>query len=354
MQIPLEAKTREILRTVRRPMRVSADRLRRVVMRQPIPAVSEADLTEVIDRIVMRILLPQLRACYTQFGREIEAALRAWRSNLGMAQTESDLPADIGYLHTQHLVQVWRRFSRRLASAIAQRIIQGLQQGEPKDRTEQAVAQLIGQALAGYELERIVRTETTRYYNYAVLYETASYPEVVGYRYEVVLDERTSKICQAVAGKTVHRGQAFPVPPLHPNCRTILIPLLADQFEQPTLQPQDIAPRTWLFGAAPQMLKQRLLGQSAPTPTEQFWALWGSYEPSIRRICFSFANGHEVKGQELVSDVMLRAYERYALYDPTRSTFIGWIYRIAKNLASNRYRAEQREVFLPDFDRYTN
>lgn len=314
------------------------------------PLTTESELQQMLERIGIRLLIPPLRSALAELGKQIERDLRHWHARIQMAQAEDSLPDQIGYWHSQHLQEVWRRVSRRKARQVAQRVIEGLEQGEQAADTMDAVAQILGR-LAAYELERIVRTETTRYYNYAVVYETASYPEVVGYRYAVVVDDRTSEVCRPLAGKVVRREQLQLVPPLHPNCRTVLVPLLEEDIAgKPMVDPEhDYEPQAYVYGIMPRFLVQRLLGIDV-SPTAAFWRVWQEHEKSIRRLCFSIAHGNQAHGEDLYIETLLRAYDRYYQYDPKQSTFLGWVYRVAKSIYLNARKRESREYHTTHFD----
>jgi SPP1 gp7 family putative phage head morphogenesis protein len=337
-----------VLGCVQHRAKASMRRLSDYLRRHPL--TTEHELQQMLERIGIRLLIPPLRTALAELGKQIERDLRDWHASIQMAQAEDNLPAEVGYWHSQHLQEVWRRVSRRKARQVAQRVIEGLEQGEQATNTMDAVAQILGN-LAAYELERIVRTETTRYYNYAVVYETASYPEVVGYRYAVVVDDRTSEVCRPLAGKVVRREQLQLVPPLHPNCRTILVPLLEeDMAGKPMVDPErDYEPLAYVYGILPRFLAQRLLGIDV-SPTATFWRVWQEHEQSIRKLCFSIAHSSQASGEDLYTEAMLRAYDRYYQYNPKQSTFLGWVYRVARSIYLNARKRESCEYHTTHFD----
>ena len=348
--LPLSEVVDELLVRTQKTMRVSMRRLADYIERHPLTA--EAELQTMLERILLRVLLPILRKRYAEYGRRIQQQLSAWRAAVQMAQSESDLPAEIGYYHSRHMMQVLQRVAGRVAPYVARAILRGLQRGEDLPTTMQAVSRYL-QGLAEYQLERIVRTETTRYYNYAIVYETAAYPEVAGYRYDVVQDDRTSDLCKTLIGKVVRRDQLRYVPPLHPNCRTQLVPLLSEDMPRARLaEPQDFNPAADLFGLIPPFLRERLLLGAANSPVAEFWQLWQQHENSIRKLCFSLARGDQLRGEDLYGETLMRAYERYYQYDPQRgATFEGWLYRIARSILINSASRTLHEVHVAQFER---
>lgn len=69
-------------------------------------------------------------------------------------------------------------------------------------------------------LRTAVRTVTTAIQNEAALTAQQSYHDVIGkYRFEAILDARTSDICRPLDGSLwAPNDPKMPVPPLHPNC----------------------------------------------------------------------------------------------------------------------------------------
>lgn len=78
------------------------------------------------------------------------------------------------------------------------------------------------------DIERIIRTLRSHISNQVYLYNFKNFNfEYV--RFVSVLDGRTSKICAAVDGSIWKlNDSAKRVPPLHPNCRSILVPVSKD------------------------------------------------------------------------------------------------------------------------------
>jgi len=77
--------------------------------------------------------------------------------------------------------------------------------------------------VAKVDAERLIRTARTHVSNQAML-DTYEQLGVTHVRFMATLDGRTSKVCAALDGKRWRVGEAHPVPPLHPNCRSIVAP----------------------------------------------------------------------------------------------------------------------------------
>lgn len=73
-------------------------------------------------------------------------------------------------------------------------------------------------------IERYSRTKLTEVMNRARVEEFESTGIVAAYQYSAVMDDRTSDICAGLHGKIFKAGSE-PVPPMHFNCRSVLIPI---------------------------------------------------------------------------------------------------------------------------------
>ena len=82
-----------------------------------------------------------------------------------------------------------------------------------------------------YQAERLVRTETNYAMNQGHLKGYADSGVVEKYEFLAAIDSRTSKLCKDQDGKIYKLKSAVVgknYPPLHPNCRSTVIPVLED------------------------------------------------------------------------------------------------------------------------------
>lgn len=82
-----------------------------------------------------------------------------------------------------------------------------------------------------YQAERLVRTETNYAMNQGHLKGYADSGVVEKYEFLAAIDSRTSKLCKNQNGKVYKLSEAtvgVNYPPLHPNCRSTVIPVLED------------------------------------------------------------------------------------------------------------------------------
>ncbi len=90
--------------------------------------------------------------------------------------------------------------------------------------------------LSEVQLERFARTKHTELLNNGRLAFFEGTGVVTGYQYSAVLDDRTSDICSGLHGKKFAAGDE-PIPPLHFNCRSLLIPIT--KYEE--FKPSEVA-----------------------------------------------------------------------------------------------------------------
>jgi len=89
------------------------------------------------------------------------------------------------------------------------------------------------QKLSDVQLERYARTKHTEVMNNARVEYFDSTEVVVAYQYSAALDDRTSDICSGLHGKIFEKGSE-PIPPMHFNCRSLLIPITKYEEYKPT------------------------------------------------------------------------------------------------------------------------
>lgn len=124
----------------------------------------------------------------------------------------------------------------RIADDTRLRVEQVIRDGLSKDQTNQQIIQRIkGKKALNYQdglldqsrnqISTMVRTARSHVSNVA-LNETYAAIGVEYVKFIATLDSRTSKICMGYSDKVYKKNEPHPVPPLHPNCRSILIPVV--------------------------------------------------------------------------------------------------------------------------------
>ena len=112
------------------------------------------------------------------------------------------------------------------------KLIEAIKDGKPLSSVQDAI-ETDGLENAEVSLERYARTKMTEVVNKArvAFYEDSKV--VQGFQYSAVMDDRTTEICSGLDSKTFKMGDE-PIPPMHFNCRSVLIPITIFEDFSPT------------------------------------------------------------------------------------------------------------------------
>ena len=129
--------------------------------------------------------------------------------------------------------RVWGN-TRKLSEKLNRSITTGLMAGKDHKRIVRELMHEFG--VGKFAAERLVVTETAYVANQA---ELESYMDsgVERYQFIAVFDEKTSEICRAHSSKVYRVEDAKPgvnVPPLHPWCRSTIVPVYDDSWLEKT------------------------------------------------------------------------------------------------------------------------
>jgi len=168
------------------------------------------------------------------YPRAARTALEIASGGVRFARRDPQLP---DFLRRWYRAEAERHLSRYAAREreVIRRVVQRayLRGGDAREVAREVSRRIL--SVAGWQAERIARTELMRFYNLAHygVYQSLPRGVVVGYEYSVVLDDRTSHICRSLVGKRVAAHQLRHLPPFHPHCRTVVIPIFAaEQAEE--------------------------------------------------------------------------------------------------------------------------
>lgn len=95
------------------------------------------------------------------------------------------------------------------------------------------------------QIERYARTKHTEVLNTARVEFFQDTGVIAGYQYSAVLDDTTTDICGALHGKKFTAGDE-PIPPLHFNCRSLLVPITKFEEFKPTESIKGQAPDAFI------------------------------------------------------------------------------------------------------------
>lgn len=144
---------------------------------------------------------------------------------------------------------------REHVAQVRDEVVRGLEAGIT-DRELGARIDRLGATRLRSHADTWARTETTRYYTLGRMRLAEEAGDWVwGYRFAVIVDDRTTDICRPYAGRVVAKADLKAVPPFHWNCRTTLVPVTAAEAKRRGLRSNlgDAQPADG-FGADPREL----------------------------------------------------------------------------------------------------
>lgn len=81
--------------------------------------------------------------------------------------------------------------------------------------------------------------------------------------------------------------------------------------------------------------------------TEEREALYTAYSEKVGAMCSARTQTGTTR-EDLVSDVFLKAYEKYPTFDADRASVSTWLYTITRNTVIDYFRTHRPGVELPD------
>jgi len=223
-------------------------------------ARSRADSMRVVDELLQEWAQDALRA-WRRLARRVLGAGWAEAERLSVQAHERAPMADLPAIPTEYL-QLYERMARMRFEAGAQAVTDTVIDAVMRATTEgwdtptlmQALRKIFG-AWELWKLEAVARSETMHLWNGGLWNRFQAEQDLVGYEYAVVEDARTSEICRGYEGKRVRRENLRDVPPLHPNCRTTLLPIYQWEAEGVEWQnPSDLPRPARYYGGTPPVL----------------------------------------------------------------------------------------------------
>lgn len=154
--------------------------------------------------------------------------------------------------------RIWGN-TQKLVTELRQNMLESFITGEGEREAAARIQERFG--VADYEARRLIRTESTYVCGQAEL-EGYRNSAVERYEFASLDDDRRSKICERLDGKTFPISKAKPgvnYPPMHPFCRSSTLPVLPDEEDldreweefQRDYVPDDLTFDEWLEGLEP-------------------------------------------------------------------------------------------------------
>src|ERR1700730_3320214 len=88
---------------------------------------------------------------------------------------------------------------------------------------------------------------------------------------------------------------------------------------------------------------QVLLQQLANGDNSAFWELWLRHKDCLFRICLQFMGNSQQDAEDILSDIMLKAFEKLPEYAHGIRNLKPWLARFARNYCIDVHRKRQRE-----------
>ena len=121
--------------------------------------------------------------------------------------------------------RVWGNHRPQLKASLDTTVREAIISGKDLKKVSKQIAENMG--VSYKKVERVVRTETNFIMNQSEL-DVLTHIGVEKYEYVAKLDHRTSSVCRGLDGKIFLTSQAIAginLPPLHPNCRSTIMPV---------------------------------------------------------------------------------------------------------------------------------
>lgn len=133
------------------------------------------------------------------------------------------------WLGENYSERIWRNRDK-LITELQTRLSQAFIRGDSVERTSKVLAERMEVSFSN--AARIVRTESSFIVHQATWDSYKASEVVEKYEYLATLDDRTSEICRSMDGKVFKLSEkevGVNYPPLHPNCRSTVVPYFDDE-----------------------------------------------------------------------------------------------------------------------------
>lgn len=124
--------------------------------------------------------------------------------------------------------RIWTNKDKMIEQLRAEMVMQ-IAKGSNVNKLAEKFAHVMG--VSHYNAHRLIHTELCAMVNKATIDRYKQSEVVVGHRFMAYLDNRTSKACRNADNNEIYYDKEEPiigtnVPPLHPNCRSCIVPIV--------------------------------------------------------------------------------------------------------------------------------
>lgn len=188
-------------------------------------AANEPQILTSLSNVKTESALRELYSQSRSAGGFISGTGRGFMRDLVTLETKAAGSKTIG----KYMSDLFNQYEARLKDVFVKGIVRG-------DSYKQMVDNLVSTTgITKRKAGLLVRTEANAIFNESVREVIDKNPLVKGYRFRAVLDSKTSKICQEHDGRYIRKEDVKPgvnFPPLHPNCRSTVTTVLANENER--------------------------------------------------------------------------------------------------------------------------
>lgn len=150
--------------------------------------------------------------------------------NIGKAYLQDIVTLETKAAGSKTLGEYMRKLFVQYEKGLRDVMVDGIVRGDSYEQMAKNLSKSTGVSMRKAQL--LVNTESNAVFNSAVADVIEENPLVIGYRFRATLDSHTSKICQEMDGQFIPKEDIQPgvnYPPLHPNCRSTVVTVLAGE-----------------------------------------------------------------------------------------------------------------------------
>ena len=201
------------------------------IERKKILSTQNVERIDTLDLKYKKELKQILKASFTQLYKDAQsqAASEILKSDFARKGVSNQKFLDVIESETFNFVG---DYEYGILKKVRTELVAAIKDGKPLSAVTDVLDRDLSK-LTQVQLERFARTKHTEVMNTARVEFFQDSGVIAGYQYSAILDDVTTNICGALHGKKFAAGDE-PIPPLHFNCRSVLIPITKYEEFKPT------------------------------------------------------------------------------------------------------------------------